>query len=83
MKVGTEDTDLFKFTQRITSTCALAARCSELGIQKFCVKLSNRSSKPSPEFPQGRTFAVDTHEQWELVLPQIIKGERELIGNSL
>ena len=68
------------FLKKITSSFALIDRCKSVNIQHFSVKICNRCPNPTPDFPKGRTFSVDTQDQWDIVLPILVKGERELIG---
>ena len=55
-----------------------------LNIVKFKIQLSSKDFRPKlPEWPKGRIFQIDTQEQWETALPQIISHQREMIGHAL
>ena len=74
------DKDLHRFIERLKRGFGIANGCTELKIQKFKVSLSIKDFTSSPEFPKGRLFEVDSQEQWQPALKNIVNRERELIG---
>ena len=70
------------FTVGITFSVVITFS-GDTNIVKFKIQLSSKDFRPKlPEWPKGRIFEIDTQEQWETALPQIISHQREMIGKS-
>ncbi len=68
------------FIKRINSSCGIKERCDELKVDHYKTAVYNKSFVTSPDFPKGRSFAIDKEDQWAATLPLILRAERELIG---
>ncbi len=75
-----KDEKLVDFIKRINSSCGIKERCTELKLDRYKTSVYNKSFVTSPDFPKGRSFAVDKEDQWAATLPLVLRGERELIG---
>ena len=64
---------------RYLKSCGLDDRAKEIGVLKYKIKLQYKRLIPEPELPQGRTFAIDTDEQFKVALP-LLQDKHELIG---
>lgn len=71
--------DHFQFLEKLRKECGIKKRCDELGIKTFTLKLQCRRLVSEADFPEGRIFAVDTEEQFDLIKP-MLKEKHELIG---
>ena len=69
---------------RLQKELGIKEKCALLNIVKYKIQLSSKDFQPKlPEWPKGRIFQIDTQEQWEAVVPQIISHQREIIGKFM
>ena len=74
------DKDFTSVLSRFQKGFGIKEKCEMLNIVK---SFSSKDFRPKlPEWPKGRIFQIDTQEQWETALPQIISHQREMIGKS-
>ena len=75
--------DFTSVLSRLQKGFGIKEKCAMLKIVKFKIQLSSKDFRPKlPEWPKGRIFQIDTQEQWETALPQIISHQREMIAKS-
>ena len=70
-----------KLVERLKVSSGLVERTKELGIFDFKIKLQYKRNVPEAEFPKGRTFAIDSQDQFEVARP-LLQEKHELIGKS-
>ena len=77
------DKDFTSVLRRFQKGFGIKEEYAMLNIVKFKIQLSSKDFRPKlPEWPKERIFQIDTQEQWETALPQIISHQREMIGKS-
>ena len=74
------DESLLTVTVRLKNGFGILERCRDLAIKNYRVRISNKDTKTSAEFPRGRLYSTDTEEQWITVLPDILSQRRSLVG---
>ena len=68
------DRDFASILNRLQKGFGIKEKCAMLNIVKYKIQLSPKDFQPKlPEWPKGRIFQIDTQEQWEVVVPQIIR----------
>ena len=76
----TSDIDLVAVKNRLQTSLSLDNRCLEVGIRKFKVEIATRTFEATQGHKNGRVYAVDSQESWDIALPELLKGERDLIA---
>ena len=74
------DINMETFKSRICKSLSLDKRCSEAGIHKFQVEILSRTYVSTQGHKSGRVYSIDSQESWDIALPELLKGERELVG---
>ena len=78
------DRDFASILNRLQKGFGLKEKCAMLNIVKYKIQLSSKDFQPKlPEWPKGRIFQIDTQEQREAVVPQIISHQKEIIGKFM
>ena len=77
LKIG----DFASVSSRLQKGFGIKEKCAMLNIVKCKIQLSLKDYQLKLlEWPKGGIFQIDTQEQWETLLPQIISLQREIIG---
>ena len=65
---------------------ALRRHCpwtNEVGVDKYKLEILSRTYVPTQGYKSGRVYSLDSQESWDIAVPELLKGERELVGKEL
>ena len=77
---SSDDKVLERFNERIKTSLSLTKRCFEVGVEKFGVEIATRSYQATPGHKSGHVYSTDSQASWEIAVPYLLKGERDLVG---
>ena len=77
---GESDKELFDFVTRLREGFGIGDGCSQLKILKYKIAISMKDFQVTANCPKGRLFEIDSQEQWNAAIAQMLTKVRELIG---